>query len=304
MRRKSPWTTAGGAVLGGARFWAGLLLVAVFLVGLGLAGAALIAFEYLTGAGLSVACRRVPEAMTAFLRLGGMGIALVLLMYPSLYPWTALHGEEMVGFRGFWLNRGFFLARAAGYLAVWIIFARALVRHSRQQDRTGDAQLRHRNAAWSGVFVVLFALTCWLASVDWLMTLEPEWFSKERIGTALGMFGVGNAGAAATAMFAPLVLRRITAENLEGWRMLPKLYAGLLIATALLFWFTTKDRRAAGLGRRPARTSRDVRFVVCWSRFLRAAVSRRNGDPYAGRGNHCRREGGGDQRLSARNPTF
>ena len=72
------------------------------------------------------------------------------------------------------------------------------------------------------------------------------WFGKKRIGTALGIFGMGNAGAAATAIFAPLILRRITAENLEGWRTLPKIYAGLLVVAAVLFWLTTKDRRATG----------------------------------------------------------
>ena len=74
------------------------------------------------------------------------------------------------------------------------------------------------------------------------------WFNKERVGTALGIYGMGNAGAAATAMFAPLLLRHLTTADLEGWRTLPKIYAASLVGTAVLFWFTTTDRRAAGAG--------------------------------------------------------
>ena len=63
------------------------------------------------------------------------------------------------------------------------------------------------------------------------------WFKKERQGTALGIFGAGNAGAALTSMGAPFVLRWLTdgGTNLEGWRMLPRMYAGGLVLVAVLF---------------------------------------------------------------------
>ena len=67
------------------------------------------------------------------------------------------------------------------------------------------------------------------------------WFSPERQGTALGIFGAGNAGAALTAMGAPFVLRLLTdnGANLEGWRTLPQLYAGALVITGILFFLLT-----------------------------------------------------------------
>lgn len=171
-------TLLAGLACGDSRFWAALLLASVMLVGLGLAGAISIAVEYLSGAGWSVACRRVPEAMTAFLPWGGLGVLAALILHPTLYPWMShAPGAHFTGFKGFWLQRGFFLARTVAYLLTWIGLARWMVRNSRLQDASGAILYRQRNVAVSAAFVVLFGLTVWLASVDWLMTLEPEWFS-------------------------------------------------------------------------------------------------------------------------------
>ena len=73
------------------------------------------------------------------------------------------------------------------------------------------------------------------------------WFAPRNKGTALGVFGAGNAGAALTSMGAPLLIRRLTSTDagLEGWRQLPRLYALGLAVTAVLFWFLTFERRAS-----------------------------------------------------------
>ncbi|MBE7486841.1 MFS transporter [bacterium] len=72
------------------------------------------------------------------------------------------------------------------------------------------------------------------------------WFPKERQGTVLGIFGAGNAGAAITSIFAPRLLRFLTdgGEQIEGWRNLPKIYAGGLVAITVLFWMFTYSRKA------------------------------------------------------------
>jgi NNP family nitrate/nitrite transporter-like MFS transporter len=73
------------------------------------------------------------------------------------------------------------------------------------------------------------------------------WFPPERQGTALGIFGIGNAGSALTSMGAPLVLNALTANgaNPEGWRTLPKLYAGSLLVMAAIFALSTFSRKVA-----------------------------------------------------------
>jgi NNP family nitrate/nitrite transporter-like MFS transporter len=67
------------------------------------------------------------------------------------------------------------------------------------------------------------------------------WFKRERQGTALGIFGIGNAGAALTSMGAPQILSWLTdnGQSPEGWRNLPRLYAAGLVATAIVFFLLT-----------------------------------------------------------------
>ncbi len=67
-------------------------------------------------------------------------------------------------------------------------------------------------------------------------------FKKEHQGTALGIFGVGNAGAAITSLIAPMLLVYFTGNgnDVDGWRVLPKIYAGTLVLMGIVFYcFTT-----------------------------------------------------------------
>lgn len=74
------------------------------------------------------------------------------------------------------------------------------------------------------------------------------WFPKERQGTALGIFGAGNAGAAITSFGAPQLLLLLTnnMHNIDGWRLLPQVYAAALLVTTALFWVFTYPRKVEG----------------------------------------------------------
>ncbi|HLB35073.1 MAG TPA: MFS transporter [Gemmatimonadales bacterium] len=95
------------------------------------------------------------------------------------------------------------------------------------------------------------------------------WFPRHQQGTALGIFGMGNAGAAVTAMVAPALLGVLTrgGEELERWRLLPRTYAWALVVTTVLFWLSTFPRKpdepvVRTLGQRlePLRSVRVWRF--------------------------------------------
>lgn len=74
------------------------------------------------------------------------------------------------------------------------------------------------------------------------------WFPRRLQGTALGIFGAGNAGAALTSLGAPSLLNWLTdnGENLDGWRNLPRIYAVALFITGIIFFFTVKNRTPPG----------------------------------------------------------
>ena len=180
-----------------ARAWGNLLLASYGLVCVGLAGVFFVALQYACGAGWSVAFRRVPEAMPAILPFGAAGLAATFLLRPALYPWTS-GGHAANSFQAGWLTLPFFLARAAVYLAVWMLLAALIVRASRAQDPGGEVRLTRNNVRLSVIFLVVFAVTFWLASYDWVMSLEPHWAST--------IFGVYNFAGMFSSGLAVLIL--------------------------------------------------------------------------------------------------
>ncbi len=159
--------------------WASVLLASFLTISMALSGLLFIAFQYLTGAGWSVVLRRIHESLASLLLPGLVGIATVMLLYPQLYLWIgdAEVQNSLTGFKGFWLDHNGWLLRAVVYAAIWMLFAVAMRWHSRRQDRDGRISHTRWNVALSAMFCVLFALSYWLASVDWLMSLEPMWYS-------------------------------------------------------------------------------------------------------------------------------
>lgn len=179
---------------------ASVLLVSFYVLGLGLGGLLFIALQYVTAAGWSVVIRRVPEAMTAALPLAALGLAVVFLAAPGLYSWVEASGNQEAGaaFKASWLNWPFFLARSAVYVLAWSAFAAAIVRTSRRQDCNADIALTRRNIGLSAAFLVVFGVTFWLASYDWIMSLEPQWYST--------VFGVYNFAGAFLSSLAAIII--------------------------------------------------------------------------------------------------
>lgn len=185
-----------GLVTSPDQAWSSLLMSSFLLLSLGLSGLFFIAVSYLAGAGWYIAMRRIPEAMVSLIPAGALGVALVLIFHSSIYPWVAGHeGGELKGFKGYWLDYSFFLCRAVAYVAIWLLFAAFMLRNSRVQDRDGNLSHTKRNTVLSAFFIVAFSLSYWLASTDWIMTLEPHWYSTIfGVYNFSGLFSSGIAG--------------------------------------------------------------------------------------------------------------
>lgn len=168
-----------GIAAGVERAWAGWLLAAIGMTTLGLAGLIFIAIQYAAGACWAVALRRIPEAMTAAIPVGGLAVLGLLILRPEPYPW--FHGIESHGgnaaFKAAWLSWPFLIARSVVYLVAWVALARALVMRSRRQDTDGAPAHTHSNTRTSIAGIIVIAVTLSLASFDWIMSIEPEWYS-------------------------------------------------------------------------------------------------------------------------------
>jgi len=203
-------TFGAGLVFAPERVWPNLLLVSYFALGLSLAGLVFVALQYIAGAGWSTALRRIPEAMATLLPAGGVGLVLVFLLRPSLYSWTGAEAATLHGFKQRWLTLPFFLARSLIYLLIWTALAYAIVRTSRRQDEDGDHVHTRRNITLSAVFLVLFGATFWLASYDWIMSLEPHWAST--------LFGIYNFAGLFVGGLATMIVFAVWLERLGPLR--------------------------------------------------------------------------------------
>jgi hypothetical protein len=104
----------------------------------------------------------------------------VLLGLRDLYSWSvpgAAEHDGLLRWKAPYLNVPFFLIRAALYFAVWSFIAVLYYRRSRGQDTTGDPAVSARLRRFAGPAIIVLALTQTLASVDWIMSLTPRWYS-------------------------------------------------------------------------------------------------------------------------------
>jgi len=161
-------------------FFHSYLLAFIFWLAFPLGSLAVLLLHHLTGGGWGYLIRRPLEAATRTLWLLAVLYIPLLLGMRYLYVWTqpGAATNPLVIPRHFYLNVPFFLLRSAIYFAVWFWLSRTLNRWSLQQDETGDPSLSARLAGISGPGLALYGLTISFASIDWVMSLEPDWFSS------------------------------------------------------------------------------------------------------------------------------
>ncbi len=135
------------------------------------------------------------------------------------------HAKLIEGKKSY-LNKPFFLARNAFYIVVWAALAYWFFKNSTDQDRTKSRQATVNAQTWSPLALALFALTLTFASVDWLMSLNPTWFS-----TIFGVqvFAGSVVSALAVLILVTMSLRDTTlkgAINVEHYHDIGKLLFG------------------------------------------------------------------------------
>jgi len=179
------------------QFYQSYLMAYVFILGITLGCLALGMIHQLSGGSWGVLVRRPIGAASRVLPVLTVLFLPIVLGMHHLYEWThaevVAHDEILLG-KQLYLNIPFFLIRAAVYFLVWNGLVYFLNAWSLEQDRTGDPRLSRRMQQLSGAGLVLYGLTMTFASFDWLMSLEPHWFS-----TIYGVLIMGGQGLMAMA---------------------------------------------------------------------------------------------------------
>ena len=162
------------------QFFHSYLFAFSFWAGISVGSLALLMLQHLTGGGWGLVIRRVLEAATRTLPLMLILFVPIVLGARRIYSWTngqVLAEHPVLSEKAKYLNLSFFTARAAVYFAVWLALAFFLNRWSLMQDKTADRKFTKRMQLLSGPGMVLFVFTVTFASIDWFMSLDPEWSS-------------------------------------------------------------------------------------------------------------------------------
>jgi hypothetical protein len=193
-----------GAFLDARQFFQSYLMAYMLCLGVTLGCLALGMVHQLSGGAWGVLIRRPIGAATRVLPIMTVLFLPILVGMRTLYPWTDANrvaADEVLQHKHLYLNTPFFLVRAAVYFGVWNLLTYLLNAWSLEQDQNPDPRFARRMQKLSAVGLLGYGLTITFASFDWLMSLEPHWFS-----TIYGVLIMGGQGLSAMAfMIAVLV---------------------------------------------------------------------------------------------------
>jgi len=156
------------------------LIAFTFMISIGVGALFLISLEYVAGADWSVPIRRVAEFFAAVTPLLAILVIPLLFNIGELFHWShpeAVAEDKILQGKAPYLNVTFFIIRVFVLIGLWSLFYFFFIRNSKKQDATKNQKLTTINIRLSAVFIPLFAVTLSIAAIDWLMSIEPHWFS-------------------------------------------------------------------------------------------------------------------------------
>lgn len=156
------------------------LLIFTYLMGIGMCSMFLMAIEYLTGAIWSVPFRRIGEYLAIVMFVAPVFALPVLFNMHDIFHWThheAVAADQILLNKSPYLNETFFYIRLALIIALMALFVKLLIGNSAKQDTNPDQKFTRKNVKLSAAFIPVFAISISVIGIDWIMSLEPHWFS-------------------------------------------------------------------------------------------------------------------------------
>ena len=190
-----------GAFTNQDQFFQSWLIGFLFCLGLSLGSLGLLMMQHLSGGQWGLVGRRVFESAAGTLPVVLLIFVPILFALPTLFLWArpeVVAGDRILQAKEPYLNVQFFLVRAVIYFAFWLVSAWLLNKWSTEQDR-GEAALdaagmvRFRTLSAPGLLFLVLTIT--FATTDWVMSLDPHWYS-----TIFGLMFVSGFGLSAFAL--------------------------------------------------------------------------------------------------------
>ncbi len=164
--------------------WSALYVALFFFFMISLGTLAFYAIQHASKAGWPVVLFRVMEGITAYLPVGAI-LLVVFFVLSSLHlnhlfiwmdPEVVAH-DELIQNKAGYLNVPFFLIRAAIYIIGWVVYRNYARKLTLAQDNATDLKNYYKLFKSSAAFLVFFLVTESMMSWDWIMSLDPHWYS-------------------------------------------------------------------------------------------------------------------------------
>jgi hypothetical protein len=227
-----------GWVLVPEQFFRSWLVAFIFIASISIGSLILLMIQYLTGGMWGLLLRRQLESAVKLLPLIAIFFIPVAIGMHSLYEWThedVVAADHLLQKKAPYLNTPFFLGRAVVFLLLWVALGVYLNKLSRDYEETQSPWTSLRLRHVSAIGLLIMATTLTFASVDWMMSLEPHWFS-----TMYGIsFIVGTLLSAMAVMISVLVrTSRIAPVSGVVTPMHFRDFGNLLLAFTMLWAYT------------------------------------------------------------------
>lgn len=206
----------------------------MFVLSIGVGALFLVALEYLVGAIWSVPFRRVAEILSKLLLFAPIIAIPVLFNLHDVFHWThadAVANDKILSQKTPYLNEAFFIIRFVVFFLLMWLFYWLITSRSSRQDISADQNLTRKNVRTSAVFMPVLGITITYMAVDWMMSLEPHWFST--------IFGVYYFGGTVLAALAAVTLGSVILHengNLPGLKRDHFYSLGALMFAFTNFW--------------------------------------------------------------------
>ena len=169
-----------GLVRDSAHFLQSYLFAYIFVSGLALGSLGIFFLHNVVGGNWGVAIRRFTESGLQTLPLIALFVIPVLIGIKTLYVWTnpEIRAHDFaVGHKAGYMNVLPFIGRTVLYFLIWFFFGFRILKMANEHERTGDPALFRKIKGASAPALLLFVVTTTYAFIDWIMSLEPNWYS-------------------------------------------------------------------------------------------------------------------------------